>query len=192
MYAAWRQSSPCRALAAARLDGASPERNIGVSTALESRRLAGMSRRRQGRAVSEAVLLADGPLMTPDAQAEAGQRVAWIYYVVGRDADAVRVADQWRAQSRAEWGGQAAWISGLAAWRMGDCNHALASFRDATSLTGDRELATAGLFWASRSAQACGRPREVQAYLRQAAARPKRAMRASPIDASYSGTGIAP
>ncbi len=122
-------------------------------------------------ASAEAVLIAQGPLMTSEAQAEAGQRVAWIYYVVGRDADALRVANQWRAQATGEWGGQAAWIGGLAAWRMGDCNGALNDFRDATRLTADRELATAGLFWASRSAQACGRAREVQPYLRQAAAR---------------------
>ena len=122
-------------------------------------------------ASAEAALVAQGSLMTPEARAEAGQRVAWIYYVVGRDADARRVADQWRSAAQGEWGGQAAWISGLAAWRSGDCNGALSAFRDTTRLTADRELATAGLFWASRSAQACGRPREVQPYLRQAAAR---------------------
>ena len=120
---------------------------------------------------AEAALALQGPTMSPESQAEAGQRVAWIYYVVGRDADAKRGADQWRAAATGEWGGQAAWISGLAGWRMGDCNGALAAFRDVTRLTADRELATAGLFWASRSAQACGRPREVQPYLKQAAAR---------------------
>ena len=120
---------------------------------------------------AEALLLTQGSMLSGEARAEAAQRVAWIHYVLGRDADARRVADQGRIGAGGEWGGQAAWISALAAWRMGDCTAAGAAFRDTSRLTQDRELAAAGLYWAARSAQACRRPREIEGLLRQAAAR---------------------
>ena len=69
---------------------------------------------------AEAQLLAQAPYLSFEARAEAAQRVAFIYYVLGRDADVRRVADQWRAGATGEWGAQAAWVSGLAAWRMAD------------------------------------------------------------------------
>ncbi|MEO7503928.1 MAG: lytic transglycosylase domain-containing protein [Sphingomicrobium sp.] len=120
---------------------------------------------------AEALLLAQEAMLSSEARAEAAQRVAWIHYVLGRDADARRVADRGRIGAGGEWGGQAAWISALAAWRMGDCTASGAAFRDTARLTQDRELAAAGLYWAARSAQACRRPREVEPLLRQAAAR---------------------
>ena len=62
-----------------------------------------------------------GPFLSPEARAEAAQRVAWIYYVAAATSTPAGSPTRGRAGARGEWGGQAAWISGLAAWRMGDC-----------------------------------------------------------------------
>ena len=118
---------------------------------------------------AEALLTAQAPYLTPDARAEAGQRVAWSYYVLGQDVEARRVADQWRVAAGGEWGGQAAWISGLAAWRSNDCAAASAAFRDTARLTADRELGAAANYWAARSEQACRRPDAVEPLLKAAA-----------------------
>ena len=119
---------------------------------------------------AEAIYLAAFPNLTLEARAEAAQRVAWIYYVAGRDADARRVADEGKAGASSEWGAQAAWISGLASWRMRDWNAAFYSFRQAARLARDPEFYAATNFWAARAAQASRRPQEV-APLMQAAAR---------------------
>ena len=120
---------------------------------------------------AEALFTVQAPLLSSEARAEAAQRVAWVYYVLGRDEDARRVADFGRVGAAGEWGGQAAWISGLAAWRAGQCIPSEQAFRDTARLTQDRELATAALYWAARSAQACRQPRNVEPLLLAAAAR---------------------
>ena len=56
-------------------------------------RAAGQGQRR-GRRRSAADPSA--PMLSLEARAEAGQRVAWIYYSLGYDTDARRVADTWR------------------------------------------------------------------------------------------------
>jgi soluble lytic murein transglycosylase-like protein len=118
---------------------------------------------------AEAQLLTYAPQMSTEARAEAGQRVAWIYYVNGLDLDARRVADTWRQGARGDWAPQAAWISGLASWRMGDCNAASAAFQQVAALAQQRELRAGGLYWAARAEQACGRPRSVAPLLKAAA-----------------------
>ncbi|MDQ3075370.1 MAG: lytic transglycosylase domain-containing protein, partial [Pseudomonadota bacterium] len=85
-------------------------------------------------ASAEALLVAQLPYLSYEARAEASQRVAFIHYVRGRDADVRRVADQGRAGAIGEWGAQAAWVSGLAAWRMADYTAAQAAFGDAMRL----------------------------------------------------------
>ena len=75
---------------------------------------------------AEAQLLTYAPQLSVEARAEAGQRVAWVYYVLGLDLDARRVADTWRPGATGEWASQAAWVSGLASWRMGDFERRLA------------------------------------------------------------------
>jgi soluble lytic murein transglycosylase-like protein len=119
---------------------------------------------------AEAIYLAAFPTLSLEGRAEAAQRVAWIYYVAGRDADARRVADEGKAGASSEWGAQAAWISGLASWRMHDWNAAFYSFRQAGRLARDPEFYAATHYWAARAAQASRRPQEV-APLMQAAAR---------------------
>jgi soluble lytic murein transglycosylase-like protein len=119
---------------------------------------------------AEAIYLAAFPNLTLEGRAEAAQRVAWIYYVAGRDADARRIADEGKAGASSEWGAQAAWISGLASWRLHDWNAAFFSFRQAARLARDPEFYAATHYWAARAAQASRRPQEVSPLM-QAAAR---------------------
>ena len=117
---------------------------------------------------AEVALLQAAPLMSAEARAEAGQRIAWAYYQLGRDADARRLADTWRQGAAGEWAGRSAWISGLASWRLNDCEAAARSFRQA-ALTRERELGAGALYWAARAEQACRRPAAVAPLLRAAA-----------------------
>jgi soluble lytic murein transglycosylase-like protein len=118
---------------------------------------------------AEAQLLTYAPQLSFEARAEAAQRVAWTYYALGQDADAKRVADTWRPGATGEWAGHAAWVAGLAAWRMGDCNGASQAFQQVASLAPQRELRAGALYWTARSEQACRRPRSVAPLLRAAA-----------------------
>ena len=122
---------------------------------------------------AEALLTQQGPYMGYDARAEAGQRVAWIYYINGDDLNARRVADTWRPGATGEWGSQAAWISGLAAWRLNDFEGASLAFREVAASALQRELKAAGYYWAARAEQACRRPRSVAPLLKEAAASPE-------------------
>ena len=118
---------------------------------------------------AEALYLQAVPTLSYEARAEAANRVAWIYFVSGRDADARRVADQGRVGAVGDWAAQTAWISGLASWRLNDCNAAYASFREAARLGRQPEFNAAAHYWTARAAQACRRPREVAPLLRAAA-----------------------
>ena len=118
---------------------------------------------------AEALLMSRAPLLSPEAQAEAGQRVAWIYYVTGQDAEARRVADTWRAGAAGDWGQQSAWVSGLASWRLNDCEAASRAFREVGTTAREPSFAAAGYYWAARSEMACRRPAGVEALLRAAA-----------------------
>lgn len=118
---------------------------------------------------AELLLLQGAPSLSFEARAEAAQRVAWAYYVAGRDADARRVADSWRVGATGEWAAQAAWASGLASWRLNDCDAASRAFRDVAATARERELGAAGFYWAARAEQACRRPRSVAPLLRAAA-----------------------
>ena len=120
-------------------------------------------------AAAEAQLLTYGPQLSIEARAEAGQRVAWIYYVNGYDAEARRVADTWRQGAVGDWAPQAAWVSGLASWRLGDCNAASTAFQQVAQTAQQRELRAGALYWAARAEQACRRPRSVAPLLRAAA-----------------------
>jgi soluble lytic murein transglycosylase-like protein len=120
-------------------------------------------------ASAEALFLTALPNLSFEARAEAAQRVAWMYFVSGRDADARRVADYGRPGATGEWAAQAAWISGLAAWRMNDWNAAYATFREATSFAREPEFRAAAHYWTARAAQASRRPSEVAPLLRAAA-----------------------
>src|SRR4029079_19304495 len=118
---------------------------------------------------AEAQLLTYAPSLSVEARAEAGQRVAWIYYANGLDLDARRGADTWREGAGGDWAPQAAWVSGLASWRMGDCNAASAAFQQTARLAQQRELRAGALYWAARAEQACRRPGGVAPLLKAAA-----------------------
>ena len=120
---------------------------------------------------AEALLTQRAPLLSLEARAEVGQRVAWIYYTNNLDADARRVADQWRQGASGEWALQSAWVSGLASWRLGDCNAAARSFAEVGAGSAEPTLSAAGHYWAGRAEMACGRPAAVQPHLRAAAAK---------------------
>ena len=122
---------------------------------------------------AEAAFIAQAPYLSADARAEAAQRVAWIYYSLGQDFNARRVADYWRTGASGEWGSQAAWVAGLASWRMGDCNSASREFRDVAASATQRELGAGGYYWAARSEQACRRPQAVAPLLKAAATSPE-------------------
>jgi soluble lytic murein transglycosylase-like protein len=122
---------------------------------------------------AEGALNAQGPYLSVDARAEAGQRVAWIYYSLGQDMDARRVADFWRGGAGGEWRSQAAWVAGLASWRMGDCSAAAREFREVAGSATQRELSAGGYYWAARAEQACRRPQAVEPLLKAAAASPE-------------------
>ena len=118
---------------------------------------------------AEALYRQSADLLSPEGRAEAAQRVAWIHYLVGRDADAKRVAEEGAAASTGEWGAHAQWIAGLADWRLGDCNSAAGHFRAVAYSRAESELRAAGAFWAARSEQACGRPANVAPLMKLAA-----------------------
>lgn len=122
---------------------------------------------------AEAQLLTFAPQLSAEARAEAAQRTAFSYYVRGLDADARRVADTWRQGATGEWAAQAAWISGLASWRLGDCQSASGAFTQVAAYGQQRELRSAALYWAARSEQACGRPSAVAPLLKAAAQSPE-------------------
>lgn len=161
-------------------------------------------------AAAEALLQASLPLISAEARAELGQRVAWIYYVRGEDAEARRVAELARgpytpppatvaaaapAGSENEpaptalpptpppasvtraptgpWAQQAEWVSGLASWRLNDCETAARAFREVGQRSPEPSLAAAGNFWAARAEMACRRPAAVQPLLRAAASNPE-------------------
>jgi soluble lytic murein transglycosylase-like protein len=119
---------------------------------------------------AEAQLLTYAPQLSVEARAEAGTRVAFVYYVLGLDLDARRVADTWRQGASGEWASQAAWVSGLASWRLNDCESAGHSFQQVAQLAQQRELRAGGYYWAARAQQACRRPWAVAPLLKAAAA----------------------
>jgi soluble lytic murein transglycosylase-like protein len=106
--------------------------------------------------------------LTPDAQIEWQQRVAWIYYLQGDDTNARMMATKARVGT-GDWAVQGEWVGGLAAWRQGDCTEAARAFVSVAARASDVELRTAGLYWAARADMKCGRPQLVEGRLKNAA-----------------------
>ncbi|MEO5640472.1 MAG: lytic transglycosylase domain-containing protein [Sphingomicrobium sp.] len=118
---------------------------------------------------AEALMLASAPLMTPEGRAEAAQRVAWSFYSLGRDGDAVRVAEAGRIGASGDWAVASSWVSGLASWRQNDCASAGTRFREVATQARESELVAAAYYWAARAAQSCRQPEGVAPLLRVAA-----------------------
>jgi len=117
---------------------------------------------------AEARLLSWQDRLTPEARTEYQQRVAWSYYLMGRDADARRLAELARVGA-GDWAVHGEWVAGLAAWRLKDCRAAAGHFAVVGSRARDPELSAAGHYWASRADMRCRRPEQVQNRLRSAA-----------------------
>ncbi|MEA3035915.1 MAG: soluble lytic murein transglycosylase [Sphingomonadales bacterium] len=119
-------------------------------------------------AEAEAAFTARQSELSPEVQTEFGQRIAWSYYIVGDDASALRLARQAR-MGTGEWATQAAWTTGLAAWRSKQCDEASDAFSAVAARSTDNELTAAGHYWAARADTMCGKPERVQARLTNAA-----------------------
>ena len=119
-------------------------------------------------AEAEAIFSAREMDMGSDARAEFQQRIAWSYYLLGDNENALRLAEKARAGT-GEWTVHGAWVSGLASWRKRDCAAASNAFAAVASRSGDIELIAAGNYWAARADTMCGHPERVQPRLRAAA-----------------------
>lgn len=122
---------------------------------------------------AETLLNQQAPYLSAEARAEEAQRVAWLYYSLGQDQNARRVADSGRYGATGEWAAAAAWVSGLASWRLNDCNSASTDFRTVAGITTQAELRAGALYWAARAEQACRRPQAVTGLLEAAAQSPE-------------------
>ena len=129
--------------------------------------------KRDSAVEAEALYAAAAPGLSAEARAEAAQRVAWIYYVTGQDAEAKRIAEAGISGASGEWAAQAQWIAGLASWRLNDCNNAAAHFRAVAISRAESELIAAGAYWAARSEMACRRPQLVEPLMKTAARSPE-------------------
>lgn len=117
---------------------------------------------------AEALLNSRIDELSDEARTAFQQRIAWVFYLNGQDADARRIAGLAR-QGPTEYGIHAEWVAGLAAWRMAEYASAAAHFSAVAQRSSDTELAAAGHYWAARADTAGGRPERVQAHLRSAA-----------------------
>ena len=114
-------------------------------------------------------LLAEAdPFLSGDARAEWRQRVAWSYYIENQDTPALELARA-AAEGSGEWVAEAAWVEGLAAWRMGYCQLAGEAFARVAGRAANVELAAAGHYWASRALVRCREPGQAQQHLSAAA-----------------------
>ena len=95
--------------------------------------------------------------LSPEARAEWRQRVAWSYFIENNDAQALAMA-RTVPEGRGAWVAEGEWTAGLAAWRLGDCHTASASFQRAAQGAINPSLRAASLFWASRAALRCRQP----------------------------------
>ena len=81
------------------------------------------------------------------------------------------MADTWRQGATGEWASQAAWVSGLASWRLGDWNAASRAFpAGRRSSPSSASFAPAAFTGQARAEQACGTSASVERRCCDAAA----------------------
>jgi soluble lytic murein transglycosylase len=119
-------------------------------------------------AEAEAIFTARVNELSPAAQTEFQQRIAWSYYIIGDDGAASRLAQLARFGS-GDWALQATWTAGLVAWRMRQCDAASDAFATVAARASDYELAAAAHYWGARADTMCAHPERVQTKLRNAA-----------------------
>ena len=122
---------------------------------------------------AESALAALAPSASEPVATEWAERVAWSYYTGGDDVAARRVATI-AAKGSGDWGALGGWVSGLAAFRQGDCEGAAKGFDAVATKFASDDLSAAAAYWASRAQLSCGRPAEATARLTRAAAYPDR------------------
>jgi len=114
-------------------------------------------------------LLLDGmdANLSSGARAEWRQKVAWSYYIENNDPAALAMA-QTVSAGTGPWVAEGAWVEGLAAWRLGDCNRSANAFGRAATQSTNNELTSAAHFWASRSLIRCRKPAQAERHLQAA------------------------
>jgi soluble lytic murein transglycosylase-like protein len=110
--------------------------------------------------------------LSPEALTELRYRVAWSYYIENDDASAKRVATQ-AQMAGGDWGTQAAWVRGLAAWRLREYALAFEAFEHVSRLATNDDLRAAGLFWSARAAMVLKQPQHFQPMMQRAAQLPE-------------------
>lgn len=110
--------------------------------------------------------------LSPEALTELRYRVAWSYYIENDDASAKRVATVAQIAG-GDWGTQAAWVNGLASWRLGEYSAAYDAFDYVARLASNDDLKAAGLFWGARAAMAAKQPQHIQSKMQKAAQLPE-------------------
>lgn len=121
---------------------------------------------------AERLLESKAGQLSADALTELRYRVAWSYYIENDDMSAKRLAAIARAGG-GEWGTQAAWAYGLAAWRLKDYGAAFEAFDVVSRHAANDDLKAAGLFWSARAAMAAKQPQQFQPRMQNAAQLPE-------------------
>ena len=106
--------------------------------------------------------------LSPEAQAEWRQRVAWSYYIENNDVAALELASTVSDGSGA-WVAEGEWVAGLAAWRLGECSLSGEAFARSAAQSTNVELTAAAHYWAHRALVRCREPGEAQEHLSAAA-----------------------
>ncbi len=109
--------------------------------------------------------------LSPSVRAEWAERIAWSYYGQNDNISAIRLAAE-AAKGSGQWAALGYWVSGLANYRMNNCDGASAAFDAVQSRYPTEDLSAAAAYWASRAHLACGRPDLVADRLEKAARQP--------------------
>jgi len=153
--------------------GGAPKRDLPASKASDSIRaeLQVFIKNDQSFA-AEQFLEGKAAELSPEALTELRYRVAWSYYIENDDAAAKRVATVAQIAG-GDWGTQAAWVHGLASWRLGEYTAAYDAFDHVARLASNDDLKAAGLFWGARAAMAAKQPQHIQSKMQKAAQLPE-------------------
>ena len=153
--------------------GGAPKRDLPASKASDSIRaeLQVFIKNDQSFA-AEQFLESKAAELSSEALTELRYRVAWSYYIENDDASAKRVATVAQIAG-GDWGTQAAWVHGLASWRLGEYATAYDAFDYVARLASNDDLKAAGLFWGARAAMAAKQPQHIQSKMQKAAQLPE-------------------